>query len=220
VKKIQRLVLLSCILFFSLFFEIDAFAFEDGDWQYWNTESVKAQLSKNSEFKMETEFRFGNNVSKFYYHHSDLGLLYKTSRWLTLGLNYRQIYQKKNSIWETENRPHFNGILKWNWSDVKFEDRNRFEYRVREGKSTSLQYRNSLTAKPDIRWDRISPYIGDEIFYDFEIGKLNCNWFYLGADVNLLKNLGVTIFYMWQKREAKLEWIDYNVLGSKLQLSF
>ncbi|KAF0119200.1 MAG: hypothetical protein FD151_2052, partial [bacterium] len=37
----------------------DIFAYDDGDWQYWNTESIEGNISDRWKIKLEEEFRFG-----------------------------------------------------------------------------------------------------------------------------------------------------------------
>ncbi len=104
------LVLGICLNLFSV---ITVFAYEDGDWQFWNIESVEGDLSENWKVKLEEEFRFGNNMEGLYYHHTDGGLTYKLADWFYLCLNYQHIYEKKKTEWKQENIPHINGTIKW-----------------------------------------------------------------------------------------------------------
>jgi len=53
-----------------------SFAFDDGDFQYWNTESASVKINDHWKFNIEEEFRFGDDASDFYYHHLDIGLNY------------------------------------------------------------------------------------------------------------------------------------------------
>jgi hypothetical protein len=199
---------------------ITAFAY--GDWQFWNTESIEGSLAENWKVKLEEEFRFGDNMGKFYYHHTDGSLTYKLTNWFHLGLNYRQIYEKKNGKWQEETRPHINVTLKWKWQDFKFENRNRFEYRMREGRGDVWRYRNKLTLAFPVKWTELSiqPYLADEIFVDLNVGDLNRNRLYAGFRARLMKYLATDIFYLWQTSEKAGDWIDYNVIGAKLKVKF
>jgi hypothetical protein len=198
------------------------FAYDNGDWQHWNRESIEGNINENWKVKIDVEFRFGDDCSELYHQYSEMGLSYRCSGWFDLGLNYRQIYEKKGEVWREENRPHINATFKWSWSDFKFEDRSRLEYRVREGKDDVFRYRNRLTLKLRLKWGNfnVQPYVADEIFLDFDEGELNRNRLYLGANGNLGKGLKAEAYYLWQTSKSKGRWGDYNILGTKLKAAF
>lgn len=197
-------------------------AYDDGDWQYWNRESIEGDVSKNLKAKIDVEFRFGDNCSELYHQYSELGLSHRFCAWFELGLNYRQIYEKKSGTWKKENRPHLNATFKWSWCDFKLEDRSRLEYRVREGKDDVFRYRNRLTLKFPLKWTalNVQPYIADEIFLDFDEGELNRNRLYLGASSDLRRPLKLELHYLWQSSKSKDCWIDHNIIGTKLKAAF
>ena len=93
IGKLINVVLGICL---GLSIMTSTFAYEDGDWQFWNTESIEGNLAENCKVKLEEEFRFGDNIGELYYHHTDGGLSYKVTDGLSLGLNHRQIYKRKN----------------------------------------------------------------------------------------------------------------------------
>ena len=104
-----------------------AFAAEDSDFEYWNTESMSVKLNEDLKIKLEEEFRLQDNGGNLYYQHSDLGLSYSgLADWLDLGANYRQVFEKKNGEWKEENRPHLNATLKWKLFDCNMSNRARF----------------------------------------------------------------------------------------------
>lgn len=183
--------------------------------QYWNTTTTEVKLGNKTKFKFEEEFRFQEPDFKFYYHHSDLGLSYKFYEWLDLGLNYRQIYEKKN-VWEEERRPHLNANLKWQLANFKFENRHRVEYRAKE-QNSSWRYRNRLAVKFPSLLYKVNSYIADEIFYGFDTNSLTRNRLYLGSELKLGKNLGIDIFYLLQSNKSGSSWENSNIIGSKLK---
>lgn len=200
----------------------DVFAYDNGDWQYWNRESIEGNINENWKVKIDVEFRFGDNCSELYHQYSEPGLAYRCAGWFNLGVNYRQIYEKKGEAWRQENRPHINATFKWRWSNFKLEDRSRLEYRVREGKDDVFRYRNRLLLKLPLKWTdlNIQPYMADEIFLDFEKGELNRNRLYLGANGNLGKGLKAEAYYLWQTSKSKDHWDDHNMIGTKLKAAF
>ncbi|MBC8184076.1 DUF2490 domain-containing protein [candidate division KSB1 bacterium] len=193
---------------------------EDGDGQLWNTNRIGIKLSTNWKIELEEEFRFGSQASDMYYHHTDGYLAYKLIEWFEVGASYRQIFELKNENWQREDRPHLNGTFKWNWLGVKFKDRSRFEYRIRAGKDSVWRYRNKFTVPFPISWTKfhISPFLCDEIFYEFNKTEITRNRLYSGVALSLSEKINVKIFYLWQSSKKVDDWIDYNVFG--LYLSF
>ncbi|MFH1261490.1 MAG: DUF2490 domain-containing protein [Candidatus Micrarchaeota archaeon] len=218
----KKLIAIGLGICFGLFTVVTAFAYEDGDWQFWNTESIEGNFVKNWKVKLEEEFRFGDSMGEFYYHHTDGGLTYRMMDWFYVGLNYRQIYEKKDGEWKEENRPHINGTFNWKWQEFKLENRNRFEYRIREEKKDVWRYRNKLTFAFPVKHTKlgIQPYLADEIFVDFDGGELNRNRFYAGFKTKWIKHLKTDIFYLWQTSKKDDDWIDLNVIGAKLKVEF
>ena len=199
------------------------FAFDDGDFQYWNTESMSFKIGKDWKANVETEFRFGDGLSDFYYQYSDLGVVYSgITEWLDVGVNYRLVYEEDDGDWNFENRPHYNVTLTYSFSDITVSDRNRFEHRIKEGWDQSWRYRNKLTVKLPLNVTafEIQPYIADEIFVDFDDGEFDRNRLYGGITMKLLKNLKGDLFYLWQSSKSGSGWTDCHVIGSNLKLSF
>ena len=221
--KMKKLIFTVIILMY-LFLAVPSFAFQDGDFQLWNTESVDAKINDRLKFNAEEEFRFGDNVSELYYTHTDGGFVLKAADALDLGVNYRLIYEKNSAgKWKLENRPHVNATLKWSLYDFKFSDRSRIELRIRDGKDDDWRYRNKLTLKYPWKWTRleIQPYTADEIFVDFQSGNLTRNRLYNGLSFKLFEHLKGDLFYLWQiSRSDKAKWTGYNVLGIKLKVVF
>ena len=216
IKKIKTLAIVILI------FSSRAFADTDGDFQYWNSESISWEVCRDWNMRLEEEFRFGDHATDFYYQHSDLGMGYSgLGYWLDLGINYRSIFKENDKNWNYENMAHYNATIKYKWQELSFSSRNRFENRFVEDEKNSWRYRNKFTVKlPKITQFEIQPYIANEIFIDFKEEKLNRNRLYGGIFVKLYKDLKGEIFYLWQTSDKDDHWLDLNVIGSKLKLSF
>lgn len=198
------------------------FAYDDGDFQYWNTESVSWKTG-DLKLGLEEEFRLGDDAGNLYYNHTDLSAAYSgLADWFTLGINYRHILEDKDSDWKKENRPHLNATVKFKALDFGFSNRFRFEYRNREDAENYWRYRNKFSVKLPIKLTRlgIQPYMADEIFYDFDAETLNRNRLYGGISLDIIKGLSGQIFYLWETTEKSDKWNDAHVLGTKLKLSF
>jgi len=208
-------------LFLILFFSIGkiGWTFDDGDFQYWNTESVSWKIKDHWKMKLEEAFRWGDDASDFYYHHSDIGITYSgLTDWLDVGLNYRYIIEEKKDDWRHENRPYLNITFKGTLNDFKVSNRSRLEYREKDISDDAWRYRNKSSLK-FTKW-KIQPYLADEIFVDFEKEELNRNRIYSGFSFKIFKNLKGEIYYFWQTSKSSDKWKDMNVFGTKLKLSF
>lgn len=225
-KKLYIFTLATLSIVLSVvFFCLDLFAFDDEDWQWWNTETISVKLKDEWNVNIEEEFRYGDDMSNFYYNHTDIGATYSgLADWFDLGINYRHIYEEKSSKWKKEHRPHINGTLKWKLQDFSFSNRGRLEYREREDAEEVWQYRNKISAKPPISLTKykVQPYIADELFFDSDSKELNRNRIYSGVSFNIFKGLKGEMYYMLQRSKSSStgKWSDYNVLGTKLKVAF
>ncbi|MDD5194674.1 MAG: DUF2490 domain-containing protein [Candidatus Omnitrophica bacterium] len=205
-----------------LFLIAKVYAYDDGDFQVWHTENQEVKANKKSKITLEEEFRWGDDASEFYYHHYDAGFVHSLNKYLDLGINYRQAYEKKKGEFKTENRPHLNAILKYDFYGFKVDDRNRLEYRYFDYQADSWRYRNKFTVKFPWKFTglEIQPYLANEIFLDFQNKAFSRNRFYSGFTMSFTKNLKGEIYYLLQSSKSGDVWTDANVLGTKLKLTF
>lgn len=222
-EEFNRAYKILFLILITIFSAKSCFATDDGDFQYWNTESISTKLNDSWAVKLEEEFRLGDDGGNVYYQHSDLGFTYSgLEDWLSVGFNYRQVFEKKSGEWKQEERPYLNTTVKWRWFDYSLSNRVRFEYREIEDSEDYWRYRNKFAIKLPLKLTKleIQPYIADETFYDFNRDELNRNRLYLGCNLKLLDGLKGEIFYLWQTSESNDEWADIYALGTKLKLSF
>lgn len=218
-KKAIIIILNICIVVYAA---SPAFAHKDEDWQLWDTSIIEKKIDDTFKVKAEEELRFGNDITRLYYHHTDIGLNARITQWFDIGVNYRQVYEKKEHKWKEENRPHISGTFNFDLYDFKLKDRNRLEYRIRKYANGTLRYRNKLTMIFPVEWTsfEVQPYIADEIFVDSEAARVNRNRLYGGVKLKLLEHLNGELFYMRQSADKSGKWIDSNVVGIKLKVGF
>lgn len=198
------------------------YAYDDGDFQVWNTDVEEFKIDKNSKIALEEEFRWGDNANDFYYHHYDAAIIYGVNKYFDVGLGYRQVYEKKSGDFKEENQPNLNAAVKWEFLGYKLEDRSRLEYRHFDYQTDSWQYRNKFTMKLPWKFTRIEiqPYLADEVFLNFDGTAFTKNRFFSGLGLNLTKNLKAEIYYLLQSSKSAHKWTDANVLGTKIKLLF
>lgn len=200
------------------------FAFDDEDFQYWSTAKFSFDLDKDWGFTFAEEFKLSDDAGRLYYHHSDLGLVYKAlADWIDLGANYRKAFEKDSKgEWRQENRPHLNITLKGRLLGLGVSNRSRFEYRDRENKKDLWRYRNKFTVKFPVQFRQLKCrlYVADEVFINFDSEDFNKNRLYSGISFDLSKNIKGDIFYMRQSSKSGGSWNDINVLGTALKFYF
>ncbi len=200
------------------------FAYNDEGFQYWSSASASFDINKDWKGTLEEEFRLGNDGGHLYYHHSDLGFVYRSiADWIDLGFNYRKVFEKdSNGKWRQENRPHLNITLKTHLFNLDVSNRARLEYRDREKKKDVWRYRNKTTVKFPLKLTKLKlqPYIADEIFITLNDDNVDRNRFYAGASLNLSKNIKANIFYLWQSSRSGHQWKNINVIGTQLKFLF
>ncbi len=205
---------------------LNVFAYDNGDFQVWNTDGQEKKISENAKITAEEEFRWGDNANQLYYHHYDLGLAYAFNKNFDLSLNYRHIYERKKGKFRLENEPSINAILKWGLWGFDFSDRNRLEYRHFDYQSDSWRYRNMFAVKFPWKFTKmkIQPYLADEIFLSSSGAALNNNRFYSGLGFTLTKNIRGEIYYLLQHARTvnknSTNWPFVNVLGTKVKIAF
>lgn len=208
---------------FLLIAVVNSYAYDDGDFQVWNTDVEEFKINNDSKIALEEEFRWGDNANEFYYHHYDIGFFYNLKKYLNIGGGYRHIYELKKGKFKLENEPYLTATLLWDIKGFKFDDRNRMEYRHFDYQADSGGYRNKVTVKLPWKFTRIEiqPYLSDEIFVGFGgTNQFNQNRFSSGLGMNLTKNIKAEIYYLLQSSKASPHWTDTNVLGTKVKMAF
>ena len=82
------------IIILSLLAANTALAYDNGDFQIWNTDVEEVKVHKGVNFVMEQEYRFGENATELYYQHYDFGGVFSFDKMLDLGFFYRQVFER------------------------------------------------------------------------------------------------------------------------------
>lgn len=217
-KNISIIIVISVLLSVT-----GLYAYDDGDFQVWNTETEEVELKKDLRLVLEEEFRWGDNASEFFYQHYDLGLFYKLSRYWSLGGGYRQVLNKNKGKFLVENEPYLIATFSSQFAGFKYDDRSRLEYNHFDYKDDTVRYRNKLTIKAPWKFTawQIQPFVADEVFFLFDDGsRFSENRATAGLAMGITKNFKAEIYYMFRCVKSGLKWKDSNVLGTKFKLVF
>ena len=202
---------------------VNAYAYDNGDFQIWNTDYQNVDVTRDVKLTMEQEFRFGENASEFYYQHYEWGAVFGFDKMLDIALCYRLVFDKYKHKWREEDQPSVNATLKFDLWRLKLDDRNRIEYRHFRFKEDSVRYRNKFGIKLplDFLKIKVSPYASDEIFITSDSTGFNENRFSSGLEFGLTKYVKADIYYMFKSNKIKDDkWNSANVLGTKIRIEF
>lgn len=213
------------VLFGLMFLSVAAvYAYDDGDFQVWNTDTEELKINDKLKASVEEEFRWGDDASEFFYHHYDAGVSYTFNQCLNIGGGYRQIYELRKGKFKPENAPYLTTTLSLAMKGFAFDTRSRLEYRHFGFQDDSWRYRNKFTLKLLRKFTKmeIQPYVSDEVLFAFgnSHDEFNQNRFASGLGMKLSNNLRAEIYYMLVSSKSNGEWKDANVLGTKIKLAF
>lgn len=219
-KKMRKIIL---VIGLAVFLAVKAYAYDDGDFQLWNTDVEEFKVNAKTKVALEEEFRWGDNANEFFYQHYDIGLFYSLNKYLNVGGGYRQVYELKSGDFKPEEAPYLTLTLFADWKGFKFDDRSRMEYRHFSYQTDSWRYRNKFTLKFPWKFTKIEiqPYLSDEMLIVFGvIDQFNENRFSSGLSFNLTKNIKAELYYMLRSVKGRDAWVDSNTLGTKVKIAF
>jgi len=199
--------------------------FAKDDVKMYNFFQLKYKVNDSFDAFIQPDTRFNDDIGKFNYYHVRTGVVFHAYKNLDLGSTYRFVESKKaKGNWLNERRLEFDIAPKIVINGFKLVNRSRFEHRRLEVSKDRWRYRNlSKVAYPmEIKGFDCVPYVGEEVFYDFETDKWFLNWATIGVDKKITKNLTLGIFYLNEVARVGLrnEWDTNHFVGTKVAFSF
>ena len=198
-------------------------AYDDGDFQIWNTNVQEFKINDLTKGALEEEFRWADDADEFYYHHYDAGFSRVMNDFFSLGGGYRHIFELKRGEFKAENEPYMTAILSGEIAGCAIEDRSRFEYRQFDYQDDSKRYRNKITVK--LPWSftraKIQPFLSDEGFMSIADEALFAqNRLSAGCGAALNDRIKLEAYYMLQSSKGSSVWTDTHVFGTKIKIVF
>lgn len=205
----------------------------ESDFQFWNETQlaiplVKAKDKDGKDFERVTFFlngtlRAGGNYTRLVDERIGFGFDFKINKYLTLTPSYfyraGQPYQNRK---EFENRFRFAAVVENKWKRFSVRDRNLIEYRSRHSRADSVRYRNKLQFNFPVHKNEkeiLSPYIADEVFYDFHDKVWTRNELTLGVSRKFTPAFSADFFYVYQRNRGNV-LKNVNVIGVNLKFKF
>ena len=201
------------------------------DNQFWNETQLTFPVIKKEDSKGKSidklslfligNIRLGTNNRKHTEQRIGFGLIYRKNKHFSITPGYIYIAQQEISprrkLYESRFRLAVN--VENSWKKYAIDDRNLVEYRLRNGVSDSVRYRNRLRFTHHVRKndkELFSPFVADEVYYDFEAKSFNRNELMLGIAKKFNDHVSADFFYMWQANRSGLPR-NMNVFGVNLK---
>jgi hypothetical protein len=200
-----------------------AAAYEDGDNQLWLKASAKLKIADNTTMIIEEEMKYGDDMSELYDKETLLLLSHSVADNVSIAYGYRCVHELGSS-WVQEDRPTFDVIFKQKASGWKLEERVRWEYRMKEGKSNYSRFRFRIKAKSPWKWTSagINPYFAYETNYsdkDHDAG-FDRHRLYAGITWKIAEHVSGDLYFCRQRDDKGDYWRDYNALGAAVGFKF
>lgn len=228
--KIRKLILMVGLIISFLAVNAclpDRQALAHTDNKYHSEFVLKHKLNDKFDLFFNPEVRFKNDMGNGYYQQYRLGTTFHVHKYLDLTGAYRFVEQKDTkSDWSNSDMQYIELIAapKIKLSGFNLSDANKIEYRFLENSRDRWVYRNLVTAAypSKIFGFEWTPYISNEIYYDFEIDKMNLNWATAGANKKINKNLTLGLYFRNEASRvgSTAKWVTNYILGSNVTVDF
>lgn len=214
--SIYKLKIKVVLLFLLLFSFLNVFSQwgSDGSY-YWNSTGITYSINNKYELYLGNKDHYSNQIDRLDYFHFELIGYRKITDRFSLGLGARQTENYKSDKWNPGQTYMFYGVLSFNPLDIKVKFANRLTAKV--NKTTDTQYGLDNISNIDFftkaRCKFPKPYLGDEIFSNFNTKRVQTVRIYSGFHVIKKEHWGIDLYYCYVQTRSTAEWKYYNVLG-------
>ena len=199
------------------------------DFQSWNTLELVKSLDSTWEIFVLPEIRIRDNASQLFYHEYRQGIRWKPSQHLQLGLHYLFVRNSSSGKPREEHTGELDVTPKATVGPLQLSLRGRLALRTIQGSAGEQEWQFRLMPKVAIptrlAGHAFTPYVADDLFYDYTRAAWNQNRFFLGASTPLGTYRGATVsvdvYYMLQSQLGRRhDWNSNHILGTKLSMRF
>lgn len=185
----------------------------------WTGASASIGLTDSSSVVISEWLRFDDRVTRFYGHHSDIGVLSNPARWFAFSLNYRHLYERSRQAWCEESRPYGTATFRYALGPLSFSDHTRAERRMRPGRNTHWRYRTRVTTTLPRRLAGrpIEPCAAVELFHESDRPGLATGRLYVGQHLGIGRGTKLETYYFWQFQRQQGEMTGSHVFGTILK---
>ena len=199
------------------------------DFQSWNTIEISKRVGPQWELFFLPEIRIRDDASELFYHEYRQGIRWKPSKSLQVGLNYLFVRNESSGKPREEHTGELDVTPKVTVAQLNLSVRGRLAFRTIQGSSREQEWQLRLMPKMaysiHLVGRTMTPYIADDVFYDYTRDAWNQNRVFLGVTVPWGKSLGAEVstdcYYMLQSQlGSRRDWSSNHILGTKLSVKF
>lgn len=199
------------------------------DVQSWNALEISKHIGPEWEVFFLPEIRIRDDASELFYHEYRQGVRWKHFKHLYLGMNYLFIRDESSGEPREEHTGELEVIPRATIGPCTCSFRTRVELRTIQGSPGEQEWRVRLMPKlafpTQLAGHKLTPFVSDEVFYDYSRDAWNQNRVVLGVAVPLGKTHGLElsteVYYMLQNRlGSRHDWNSTHVLGTKWAVRF
>jgi len=188
------------------------------DLQLWTSVGIKQRIGEHWQWRLVQGFRFDNNISQKKNFLTEATLVYRFRKDLRLAGLYR--FSNRNEF--ESDRHRFGAKLYYSKDLNRFSLSGRlyYQHEIETSRLAENQLRSRISVSYDIKKLKVNPYIAAEHFYEFHHkgNETAAMRYTAGADIELTKKLGMTVYYRFQNQLNRADPLHSNILG--LHLSY
>lgn len=194
------------------------------DNELWGVANLSGKINSKWSIDFTHQQNFNNRWKNNYFTYTHLRIGRKITEKLKTKAGYRHVFHRQEGVnWNPEYRPTIEFSYKFDIPLFAISDRHRFSYRIFSNKERKnfLWQRNFLDITPDISFTplNVTPYIGNELFFNQKTLEFTGNHLYLGIKVSPLENFQINMDYIWFKANSEIGWKTIHVSQIVLLLS-
>ncbi len=190
--------------------------------------SVSRDINQHIGYNLEMDYRFdGDDIFRRHYQGGfDAPIPFLGKGW-SISANYRQVYTKNmdEAKWSLEKRPHFNLKKVFSTDQVsvipalKWIVRDRHEYRMKDNGNHVARQRLLIRLKSEKKYFGLKPFIGNEMFYDFDDYEFNQNRVLLGFDLPETNHFKSSLYLKYKTQRNNERW-EHGTSSVVLKIKF
>ena len=199
------------------------------DFQSWNTVDVSKTLTPSVSLFFTPQIRIRHDASQLAYHEYRQGIRWKASKHLQIGLNYLFVRNSSSGKPREEHAGELDVTPKTTLGPVEASLRWRLAMRAIQGSAGEqewqIRFMPKLAFPTQVAGHAVTPYVADDLFYDYTRAAWNQNRVFLGVTVPLKSwahtKVGADVYYMLQSQlGTRHDWSSAHILGTTLSVQF
>ena len=205
-------------------------AWAGDDVQSWVATELVKRVTKTVDLFFRPEIRIRDDIGELFYHEFRQGVRWAATPHWGIALNYLFARNTPSDKLRDEHTGELDITPKGRWGPFDVSARGRVALRQIQGSAGEQEWQWRIMprlAYPTTLAGRvITPYVADDLFYDYTRKAFNQNRFFLGVGIPLAAPRGTTLkadlYYMLQSQlgSVRHDWSENHVVGAALTARF